>query len=480
MKKLFTIAMLLLATMTMTAQSNQKILEEIERSYEGYRLIATLPEYSYNGEVQMYAYYNDYQIEHNPENVAGATHLVFYNNNFDKQREMEIPNIAYQLYRQNIYPEIIGYEIKIGREYSDTTEFNSSNYDFSYYDDSEGYVEISIPYGGWTIDLVTKLIKYRYYYNILKQETTNEGTFFYIRYEDYNSVDISMARNIKKSEGITNYPTEWFWLKNNGTLVRVERRYIIELIYGSNYEVGEKVEYDHNAQRGYFYISRKNYDVSTADDRGILLSQTLFNEDQKYEYIAPIITDGVREIHQSSSYEGGISRMFYEKHYGGAITGFKVMSEDGSTLNSVNFDGNFVARYYDDCNLTIINGKYYLLFSGYILDETNLTQKYARLIYAMDKNTNQIQKVAEHVGNVNVYPRVAERSEMITVELNGEDNNDLREIVITNAAGQTMIRVPVEKGQKSGTIPASQLSRGMNIVDAIDRKGHNASKVIVK
>ena len=63
--------------------------------------------------------------------------------------------------------------------------------------------------------------------------------------------------------------------------------------------------------------------------------------------------------------------MFYEKRYGGAITGFKVMSEDGSTLNSVNFDGNFVARYYDDCNLTIINGKYYLLFSGYILDETN-------------------------------------------------------------------------------------------------------------
>ena len=203
----------------------------------------------------------------------------------------------------------------------------------------------------------------------------------------------------------------------------------------------------------YCYVEYYNYDEGGVRYASIIISQTLFNSDEKYEYLSPIYD--------------------IEKNY---YTGINVASEDGTILQTINF-GNYYSEYISSIQLNVINGKKYL-FIEYMRnpDSTNPTT----LIYRIDSETSQINFVAKHEGTLNIHPRVADRSDMITVEMNEEGDNGIREIIVSNAAGQTITRVPVEKGQKSVTIPASELSRGMNIVDAIDRKGHNANKVIVK
>lgn len=203
----------------------------------------------------------------------------------------------------------------------------------------------------------------------------------------------------------------------------------------------------------YCSVRYNNYDEGGVIYAAIIISQTLFNSDEKYEYLSPIYD--------------------IEKNY---YTGINVASEDGTILQTINF-GNYYSVYSSDIHLCVVNGKKYLFIEHMKNpDSTNPTT----LIYRIDSETSQINFVAKHEGTLNIHPRVADRSDMITVEMNEEGDNGIREIIVSNAAGQTITRVPVEKGQKSVTIPASELSRGMNIVDAIDRKGHNANKVIVK
>lgn len=203
--------------------------------------------------------------------------------------------------------------------------------------------------------------------------------------------------------------------------------------------------------RKYCTIGCYNYDEGIKYASSIYISQTLFNSDEKYEYLSPI--------------------------YDGKYTGINVVSEDGTILQTINFGNYYLGTIVSQINLYVINGKKYLFIDDMRNpDSTDPTI----LIYRIDSETSQINFVAKHEGTLNIHPRVADRSDMITVEMNEEDDNGIREIIVSNAAGQTITRVPVEKGQKSVTIPASELSRGMNIVDAIDRKGHNANKVIVK
>lgn len=253
-------------------------------------------------------------------------------------------------------------------------------------------------------------------------------------------------------------------------------------ILSGNYIPGEKEEvfYTSGSSRPYS-LNFNDFDSPFGNEREFTITQTLFNDDDKYEYLRPVYSDGLSQI--SMSYcRVSIDDMTFSlpcivKDYGTRPSGFQVVSEDGSVLQTVNFDGSFVGGQYDP-NLIRIHGKLYLAFSGDVLDEANNTMSQATLFYALDRKSNQIQKVGEHIGNVNVYPRVADRSDQITVELN--DNGDIREIQVVNANGQTEVRIPVKEGQKSITIPANQLGRGMNVVNAVGRKGHQSHKVVVR
>lgn len=360
-------------------------------------------------------------------------------------------------------PQVTGYNVEQKGEDEIETVYDASKDNFRYFDESDNPVTVT---GPLTIELARLYISLDGY-RIQNEETTSEGTLFYTNYYPGGLNE-------------TDYPQIWFWLTTDGSLKVVYRPYNVTPVLG-DYVDGEKQYHSFN-HVGVITLHFNDFDVPYEAKRGDYITQTLFNDDEKFEYIRPLYTDGLSNITTGSTthydYELGISFTvpYIEKTYGNGITGFQVVQEDGTVIQTVNFDGGFLANFSSGL-LYRINGKLYLIFEGYVLDTSSNSRRSAVLIYELERGTNKIRKVMDHVGGIVVTPHVADRSDQITVELT--DEGGIREIQVVNAQGQIEMRVPVQEGQKRVTIPASQLSRGMNVVNAIGDK-RQAQKVMVK
>ena len=93
-------------------------------------------------------------------------------------------------------------------------------------------------------------------------------------------------------------------------------------------------------------IELNDFDQSCNDFRKIYISQTIFNSDDKYEYLVSVLTDN-------------------------AMTGIQVVSETGTVLQTINFPDGFKCYSKNDVVLIKINGKLYLSIEGYDADNSN-------------------------------------------------------------------------------------------------------------
>lgn len=198
------------------------------------------------------------------------------------------------------------------------------------------------------------------------------------------------------------------------------------------------------------------YDDNTSIET-VHYTQTLFNNDSKFEYIKPV-WDGRR------------------------IVRLDIIDEDGNTVNSITWTAGYALNpeyYYSgedlvvysqnqDCRLLVIGGKYYLCLK--VGANNRITQT---LYYRIDRQTQSITRV-ENVP-FNVFPTVAERGNDITVQL--EEGASAREIVVVDVMGREVKSVPVAQGQREVKISTSDLGSGMGFVS--DRQ-NGAVKIIVR
>ena len=205
------------------------------------------------------------------------------------------------------------------------------------------------------------------------------------------------------------------------------------------------------------------------------LTQTFYNDDEKYEYL--VYTIGISELSEEKDRDndGEVDEIYiYKIPY---AKGFTIMNEDGETLSSVDFDENF--RLYDSysvlINIMLINGKKYISFPGSIVSDDQEIS--VRAIYSIDSNNSGIRKVMTTKG-LRVSPTIADRSQTITVELEG-DSSKSHEVRVVNAAGQTVKEAVIPAGQRSISLSASELGHGMNIVNVNGKQGGNC-KIIIK
>lgn len=209
---------------------------------------------------------------------------------------------------------------------------------------------------------------------------------------------------------------------------------------------------------------------STYSGKSVSLTQTLFNSDSKYEYIREKIRIEADEPYESD--RDGDGQVDYEKtSYRAACTGFDIVSEDGTVLQSIDFA---VGTLDEGGDILKINGKYYLIFYTYEHSEDS----YYSLVYSIDKGSTAVQQVGEP-RRISARPSLAERNTSITVETPAALRD--RRLTVTNAAGQTVWKQVIPAGQSSVQIDGSRLSRGLNIVNVEgDSKQDNSCKVIVK
>ena len=241
---------------------------------------------------------------------------------------------------------------------------------------------------------------------------------------------------------------------------------------------GEWVETRNNDDYdGYEHISY--YDVSSNSDESFSLyfSQTLFNNDEKYEYIVPVYGEFEKNYSNEydRDYDGEIDETY--EYYDAKRIGFDVVNQDGNLLCSVRPTIPDGYKLYVYPILLIIGGKRYLVTeiwgSAPDKDETN----YEITFYLIDPNSTSLQQVGQPL-QASVFPTMPRNNDVINVELEGNDKPG--EIVVTNTKGQTVYKQKVAAGERRVQINSRRLSNGLNIITVNNGDEKQNFKVIVK
>ena len=261
------------------------------------------------------------------------------------------------------------------------------------------------------------------------------------------------------------YPSNyWRWDSKNNYLYEVHLYY--NASYTGDWELIEERISDYNDETFHWHYYY-DYDNYGGNHTYIYLTQTLFNADDKYEYIRRNYEESTytyNEIDQDD--DGEIDYKVIS--YGYQMKSFSIVQEDGTVLQTI--PGTSTP------DLMQINGKRYLVVEN---EEENANggYVYTYTYYLIDSKSNQIKRMDVEM-SMSVRPSVTDRNGQVTVELG--EQSDAKEIWVVNGAGQTVKRIPVEKGQKQVVFSANGLNKGVNVVHASGRNAQASRKIVVK
>lgn len=296
----------------------------------------------------------------------------------------------------------------------------------------------------------------------------NKATFITWEDDDYRIVSIYNDEIQKvKTFNINN--------GEHGRTYRVikERKATAEGVYN-----GEWVEYTEEDYLPGGGTSIKYYNTSNGrfEDYRIFYTQTLFNSDEKYEYMQNVFGEYKTTVTERDR-DGDGDTDYIETEYSGIQIGFDVKNEDGDIVCSLRPrlpEGYTVRSDYPE--LLKINGKIYLILVSYKKDDYDAQEEFS--FFLITPGESSVQQVGEPI-RTSVFPTMPRRDEMVTVEL--DDAADAqREIVVTNAQGQTVYKQRVAQGEKRVQINSGRLSHGLNIVTVKGDNSQQSCKVIVR
>ena len=293
--------------------------------------------------------------------------------------------------------------------------------------------------------------------NIDSTYTDNDGcTYFITRYFSHDGISEK------------NYPERYYYLKDKmlySVSVYYEVRYTGEwtseetnVYYTSDSEIEDHVD----------YINADS--ESPTSDFSTILTQTLFNDDDKYEFFVTKRKVKKEETTNESDYDGDGINDHKETRYSAKITAVEIVSEDGSVLNSIPIEGD----YFDDLSIYTFNGENYLALFTY-------GSEYYIQLYRIDKgSSSSLQKVAMPAG-MKMFPTIARPSDEITIEFEASANNAVRTLSVTDAAGRTVEQRTVAPDATRTAVSARRLHAGTYIFTLTENgKQVDNGKIIVK
>lgn len=212
------------------------------------------------------------------------------------------------------------------------------------------------------------------------------------------------------------------------------------------------------------------------------LSQTLFNDDDSYEYIMPkyklstngnigTVTNGIENNEEILTKRSVV--VSEEKEI--ALAGFQILSENGNVISDITFDSGFEGSISVNAAFVLtIGDNTFLAFDG----ECNGTN--STIFYKINKkNTNAIQKVKIAPSSMRISPTVAKSGSTINVTFN-DANEKGSDIVVVSASGAAMGSFHVPAGQTSAQIKTNS-SAGMYCVSRLQKnKVTETRKILVK
>ncbi len=204
-------------------------------------------------------------------------------------------------------------------------------------------------------------------------------------------------------------------------------------------------------------------------------TQTLFNNDDKYEIFTPVW--GGKVVKYDDDY---LSRETYTNYF---VTAYNVVSEDGSVLCTLETGGDcyfgkvgYVYDIYDKRYLMIpvfdasdVDSPYYSN------DPSEATFRY----YEINRETNSIDFICEVKDEMKVSPAVADKDDVITVTLNTPKEN--AQMIVTSVSGQMVKRYTLSSNDKHITLDAASLRSGVYSI-SLHKNGIiiDSEKIIIK
>lgn len=224
------------------------------------------------------------------------------------------------------------------------------------------------------------------------------------------------------------------------------------------------------------FLDLRSGTIEGYSDADVLLTQTLFNDDEKYEYIKPKYKFIETRNEYDRDNDGDIDEIY--SYWDKQTLGFDVVSEDGNVVFSLDFDCAQEDNPKDEPKITIVlwEDKIYLAISS---EENYGATCY---MYLLKRNESGISvEKAGNIGAIKLFPSVARKSSMVTVDLGEKLNNSNGVLSITDMNGKTIYTQHVEPGTTATLIPTNRLSLGMYIVWLnVQGNSYETAKLIVK
>jgi hypothetical protein len=275
----------------------------------------------------------------------------------------------------------------------------------------------------------------------------------------------------------TKYPRIYFRLKND-VMYRYTAYYSVK--YGEWRVSGTHVEDKHyNYKRLYLC----NINLNQGDGQAnyyFEASQTLFNNDEAFEYILPkyVLSEGSNEPTYQPTYDEQsivtTRSTIITKKSNVVLAGFQVVSSNGTVIRDLDFEQGFIG-FSTPNNLFVvtIGEKTYLAFSGY------QNGKSCTIFYLIDRQTTELRLVKTAPGSFVISPTIVDRNTPINISF-GDNNKSGSDIIVYSTSGNQMQRQNVPAGEKTAQLSISANS-GMFIV-ARQQKGKpvETKKIIVK
>lgn len=219
------------------------------------------------------------------------------------------------------------------------------------------------------------------------------------------------------------------------------------------------------------------------DDAYILASQTLFNDDAKWEFIRPVYKEKVDEYSWQTEEKDrdGDGQIDYKSvYYTNQVIGYQIINEDGSVLSTIDVAEN------DYCDPFVIQWDDDIFFGVSISNRIEPGSEYDDMyenywdIYSINKNSAAIKKVAATPA-MRVSPTIVNRNSIVNVTLGGETAKNGGELIITDSNGRTLGRSRVEVGQTNVPVTTDRMGSGVyNITLTEKGKKVENARVVVK
>lgn len=280
----------------------------------------------------------------------------------------------------------------------------------------------------------------------------------------------------------TKYPYEYYVCKEN-VIYRVRAEY--HATYTDWSPASEREEKE-SCELNVMSIYYQDFD-SQAESNRFTLSQTLFNSDDKFEYIIPkvVLTDISNYVVSmpSSDREIVLSRSELVSEYAyPTIKGLQVVSSDGTVLHDIDFMDGFYkvydeySQYENEIYGITIGGKDYLVVDGYMKgdDEDDVEDEECVLFYRINRQTNSLQEVQ----SLPVKMRMKQQESTINVHLS--NTTEPSEIIMTNSLGKIIGKKYVPAGESMTTFKTSMPKGVYNITRIQKGKNIENGKILMK